>query len=108
MSEPTTGAIEAGVNAWLDDNWNPDLSLREWREILVEGPKFVLERWNGGKRDITLPKGTPGWLVPIRGEGVVGGVAWRAGECVMVEGPELLHASDDADLLFAYTGTTRL
>ena len=78
------------------------------REILVEGPKFVLERWNGGKRDITLPEGTPGWLVPIRGEGVVGGVAWRAGECVLVEGPEQLHASDDADLLFAYTGTTRL
>lgn len=28
--------IEA-INAWIDDNWNPDLSLREWREILVEG-----------------------------------------------------------------------
>ncbi len=78
------------------------------RTILVEGPKFVLERWTGGKRDIALPEGKQGWLVPIRGEGVVGGVAWKAGECVLVEGPELLHASEDADLLFAYTGTARL
>lgn len=78
------------------------------RTILVEGPKFVLERWGGGKRDITLPEGQTGWLVPIRGEGVVGGVAWRAGECVMVTGEELLHASEDADLLFAYPGTARI
>ncbi len=68
----------------------------------------MLERWAGGARDIALPDGATGWLVPIRGEGVVGGVAWKAGECVLVEGPELLHASEDADLLFAYTGTTRL
>lgn len=78
------------------------------RKILVEGPKFVLERWSGGDREIALAEGTTGWLVPIRGEGVVGGVAWRAGECVTVEGPEHLHASNDADLLFAYTGTTRI
>ena len=78
------------------------------RTILVEGPKFVLERWAGGKRGITLPEGRTGWLVPIKGEGVVGGVAWRAGECVAVEGAEELHASADADLLFAYTGAERV
>ena len=78
------------------------------RTILVEGPKFVLERWGGGKRDIALPEGATGWLVPIRGEGVVGGVAWHAGECVTVTGAEELHASVDADLLFAYPGTARM
>jgi mannose-6-phosphate isomerase len=78
------------------------------RMVLVEGPKFVLERWTGGPRDIALPEGRTGWLVPIRGEGAVGGVAWRAGECVMVTGAEHLAASDDADLLFAYPGTARL
>lgn len=78
------------------------------RTILVEGPKFVLERWTGGKRQIALRDGQTGWLVPIRGEGVVAGVAWKAGECVMVEGAEELHASVDADLLFAYPGTTRI
>lgn len=78
------------------------------RKIMVEGPKFVLERWTGGQRHIALPEQTTGWLVPIRGEGVVGGVAWKAGECVMVTGSEQLHASEDADLLFAYPGDRRL
>jgi len=30
-------AIEQSVNAWLDDNWDPNLSLQEWRTRLVEG-----------------------------------------------------------------------
>ena len=78
------------------------------RTILVEGPKFVLERWSGGTRQVALPKGATGWLIPIKGEGAVGGVAWKAGECVTIEGAEELHASADADLLFAYTGATRI
>ena len=78
------------------------------RRIMVEGPKFVLERWTGGKRTIALPEGRTGWLVPITGDGVVGGVPWKAGECVMVTGSEELHASEDADLIFAYPGTTRI
>ena len=78
------------------------------RTILVEGPKFVLERWTGGDREIDLPAGKQGWLIPIKGTGVVAGVEWKAGECVLVDGPEALHASVDADLLFAYTGSVRL
>ena len=30
-------AIEQSVNTWLDDNWDPNLSLKEWRTRLVEG-----------------------------------------------------------------------
>ena len=78
------------------------------RTILVEGPRFVLERWPGGEHAVNLPAGTTGWLVPIKGEGVVAGVAWRAGECVTVTGAEQVHASADADVLFAYPGTTRM
>ncbi len=78
------------------------------RIILVEGPKFVVERWPGGKRTISLPRGVTGWLVPVRGEGHVDGVAWQAGECVTVTGDAELTASDDSDLLFAYPGTTRV
>lgn len=29
--------IEQAVNTWVDDNWNPDLPLVEWRNILVDG-----------------------------------------------------------------------
>ncbi|MBF66973.1 MAG: acyl-CoA dehydrogenase [Gammaproteobacteria bacterium] len=30
-------AIEQSVNAWLNDNWDPNISLQEWRTRLVEG-----------------------------------------------------------------------
>ena len=103
--------LDDGIAVADLEPWSPPPAPGEiapGRTILVEGPKFVLERWTGGPRTIDLPAGTPGWLVPIRGEGVVGGVAWKAGECVLVEGPEQLHASNDSDLLFAYSGTTRI
>lgn len=32
------------VNEWLDQNWNPDLSLREWREKLVDGG-WAMPHW---------------------------------------------------------------
>jgi mannose-6-phosphate isomerase len=82
--------------------------VAEGRAILVEGPKFVLERWCGGPRTVTLPEGITGWLVPITGEGVADGVAWRAGECLAVEGSAEIHAGTGSDLLFAYPGTTRI
>ncbi|HEU4959521.1 MAG TPA: class I mannose-6-phosphate isomerase [Sphingomonas sp.] len=78
------------------------------RTILAEGPKFVVERWPAGTRAIALPEGTPGWLVPVRGQGVVDGVAWREGECVLVTGEAELHAGEGSDLLFAYPGDKRL
>ena len=78
------------------------------RTILAEGPKFVVERWPAGKRHIALPEGKPGWLVPVSGEGTVGGVAWRAGECVMITGEAELNAEEGSDMLFAYPGDTRL
>ena len=78
------------------------------RTILVEGPKFVLERWEGGKRRFTLPDGITGWLIPLAGEGVVDGVAFRAGECLTLTGACELHAEAGSDLLFAYSGDTRI
>jgi mannose-6-phosphate isomerase len=78
------------------------------REILVEGPKFVLERWPGGHRSVSLPKGVTGWLVPVAGEGVADGIAWTAGDCLTLEGEAQIEASAGSDLLFAYPGDTRI
>ncbi len=36
-ADMSDAAISDAVHAWLDENWNPELSLREWREILVDG-----------------------------------------------------------------------
>ena len=78
------------------------------RTILVEGPKFVVERWPGGEHAVTLEEGRQGWLIPVTGRGEVGGVAFKAGECVLVEGRDTVHAEAGSDLLFAYPGTTRM
>ena len=80
----------------------------EGRTILVEGPKFVLERWPAGHRRITLPEGVSGWLVPLAGEGVADGVPWRAGDCLTLSGESDVAAAAGSDLLFAYPGTTRI
>ncbi len=36
MSEYTEESVRAELRAWLEENWNPDLSLLEWRDILVD------------------------------------------------------------------------
>ena len=86
----------------------PPGAVGEGRTILVEGPKFVLERLTGGDRTVALPEGTTAWLVPITGSGTVAGVDWHAGECVTVTGNETIRASDDADMLLAYPGSSRV
>lgn len=78
------------------------------RTLLCEGPKFVLERWSGGDRVATLGEGSTGWFVPIAGTGVVDGVAWQAGECLMLTGSCHISASSDSDMLFAYPGNQRI
>ena len=38
------------VRAWLEAHWDPDLSLREWREVLVDsgwGCPTWPEEWYG-------------------------------------------------------------
>jgi mannose-6-phosphate isomerase len=78
------------------------------RELLAEGPKFVLERWPGGSRDVTLPDGVTGWFVPVAGTGTAGDIAWQAGECLTLTGTTRLTASEDAVVYFAYPGDRRI
>lgn len=78
------------------------------RTILVEGPKFVLERWPAGHKRVTLPEGTSGWLIPVSGEGAVDGIGFKAGECVIVSGTAEIDAQAGSDLLFAYSGIRRV
>lgn len=86
----------------------PPVDLGEGRRIMVEGPKFVLEHWSGGRHPVALEPGRTGWVIPISGSGTVAGVAFKAGECVTVTGSETIETSDGADVMFAYPGTTRI
>lgn len=78
------------------------------RRVLAEGPKFVVERFAGGRRVVTLPEGTTGWFVPLVGTGVADGVAWQAGECLTLSGRCEIDAAAGCDLILAYPGARRI
>lgn len=77
--------------------------IGEGRRILCEGRKFVMERWSWtGARNLRLPEGVPGWLVPVAGGGAIDGARFEAGECWLIDGGAALDVDAGADLLFAY------
>lgn len=78
------------------------------RTLLVEGPKFTVERWAAPNRSVSLPADQTGWLVPIAGTGTAGATSWQAGECLMLTGDVAIASSTDADLLLAYPGDRRI
>ncbi|HET9077880.1 MAG TPA: acyl-CoA dehydrogenase family protein [Acidimicrobiales bacterium] len=56
MAELTEDALRAEVRDWVKSHWDPSLSLRAWRELLVEAGWAVPswpERWYG--------RGLPAW-----------------------------------------------
>ena len=53
MTTPTQASIRADVRNWLAANWDPNLSLLEWRERLVSSG------W-----------GAPGWPTALFGRGL--------------------------------------
>jgi mannose-6-phosphate isomerase len=80
-------------------------SRGDGRLILADGPKFVLERWSAaGDGRLSPPAGRPLWLIPIAGDGGVGGQRFTAGEAWLVDEATQLALNADADLLVAYPG----
>ena len=78
------------------------------RTILVEGPKFVLERWSSGTHAVALPDDRTAWIIPVTGSASVAGIEVAAGGCATMTGAETVTTSADADVLVAYPGTTRV
>ena len=79
--------------------------LSDGREILAEGPAFVLERWRGAASGaLQAGDGRPVWLVPIAGGGMVEGDPLEAGTAWLAEGEVELRIQSGSDLLVAYPG----
>ena len=92
MSEITEDSVRAEVRAWLEANWNPELRLVEWRNMLADsgwGAPHWPKQWYG--RDL------PAGLVPVVEEefqriGAIG-VA-KAGIRVLAAATILAHGTD--------------
>ncbi|HEX8443129.1 MAG TPA: class I mannose-6-phosphate isomerase [Allosphingosinicella sp.] len=79
--------------------------LTPGREILADGPAFVLERWRGpGAGMLQVRPGKPLWLVGVGRGGRLDGKKIEAGSAWLVEGSVELVAEPRSDLLIAYPG----
>lgn len=78
--------------------------LSPGRRLLADGPAFVLERWSGA-HEVRFGE-TPGpvWIVPLAGEGTVGGEVFARSEVWLAEGAEVMTVGESGDLLVAYPG----
>lgn len=103
--------LEAGMNVADTNPFTIEPIVGEMapdRTILVEGPKFVLERRSGGDHRVSLPAGVSAWVVPLIGSGMADGVEFTAGDCVLLSGEAVVHAQTGSDWLLAYPGLRRV
>ena len=75
------------------------------REILADGPKFVLERWRTAGSGTLRSDGRPLWLIPLSGQGQIDRSALTAGGVWLADGESELSLDDGADMLVAYPDT---
>jgi mannose-6-phosphate isomerase len=72
------------------------------REILADGPKFVLERWRQAGSGTLRSDDRPIWLIPLSGKGEIEGGAFEAGGVWLAEGESALTLDEGADMVVAY------
>ena len=73
------------------------------RQILADGPAFVLERWTTAAA-ARLDAGKPVWIVPVSGGGSLDGEPLEAGKVWLVEGAAQVEFKGGSDVLLAYPG----
>ena len=59
MSLPSVEDVRAEVKAWLEENWNPDLTVAEWWDVLARSgyaaPQFPEDAWGKAwPRDLVM------------------------------------------------------
>jgi mannose-6-phosphate isomerase len=73
--------------------------------VLAAGGPFVVERWADACSGILAPRrGEPVWLIPLRGEAVVGSEPIEPGGVWIVAGDAGVNFTGSCDLLVAYSG----
>ncbi len=92
MAELTAADIRAELTSWVAQHWDPDMPLREWRELLAHsgwGAPSWPERWHG--------RGWPAWTDDLVAAEIValGAVGPPVGLGMTLAAPTLLaHGSD--------------
>jgi len=80
----------------------PPRELADGREILVEGQKFVLERWTMAGSFVIAPGSATVWVLPIEGSAAIDGTAVELGDVVIVEGASGIEIAPGSTIYVAY------
>jgi len=78
--------------------------IDEVRSVIVDGPKFTVERLTAGERSLPADEVAPLWLIPVRGSVLADGELLRQPGVWIVDSPVSLTIGDDSELLVAYEG----
>jgi alkylation response protein AidB-like acyl-CoA dehydrogenase len=85
--------VRADLASWVQQNWDPQLPLREWRQLLLESGWAVPswpQRWHG--------RGLPAWADELAGSELIrlGAVGLPVGSGTWLAAPTILaHGSDE-------------
>jgi alkylation response protein AidB-like acyl-CoA dehydrogenase len=92
-SVATQKSVQAECALWLSENWNPELSLREWRELLVDSG-WAVPHWPSQ----WMGKGLPAWSEKVVATELhrVGAPGLPTGVGMSLAAPTILeHGTDD-------------
>lgn len=90
----------------LNISRSPGRPLSAGREAIVEGEKFVIERWSSAAQErLDASADEPLWLIPLRGRSVVGEQLLEAPGVWIAEGAIAPEIEAGSELLIAYPGS---
>lgn len=99
--------LDVGIRAAkpeLDVEKSRDSTIDEVRSVVVEGPKFIIERWKSGAGSLVADQSAPLWLIPMNGTVSANGQRLELPSVWIAEGPVDLEVGADGQLLVAYEG----
>jgi mannose-6-phosphate isomerase len=88
----------------LDVGKSIEIAIDESRSVLIEGPKFIVERWRAGRASLLADKSTPLWLIPLSGPASANGQELAQPSVWIAECSVALEVGTGGDLLVAYEG----
>ncbi len=106
-SPDSVEVVQREFSTWLDSHWNPELSLREWREVFVDSG-WSVPHWPTNR----FGKGLPAWsegvvASQLRQQGVpglpIGGGTFLAGPTILDHGTSEIQEKFLRDILIGAT-----
>jgi mannose-6-phosphate isomerase len=79
--------------------------LADGRSIIVQGPKFILERWRSRSAGLEASEAARSWLIPTRSMVRANGAELPASSVWIADEPIELAIEDGGELLVAYEGS---